>query len=48
MAKNDPLSFDFGANVKPKRTGGKKGGKRKMSAAQKYTAQFYSTSRRRR
>jgi hypothetical protein len=50
MAKNDPLSFDFGYNVapKPKKTGAtKKGGKRKLSPAQKYTAQFYMKPRRR-
>jgi hypothetical protein len=51
MAKNDPLGFDFGYNVKPKRAkpaAGAKKGKRKLTAAQKYTAAMYTQSRRRR
>jgi hypothetical protein len=42
-------SFNFGANVAPKKTtsGGKKGGKRKLTAAQKYTAAMYLKTRRR-
>jgi hypothetical protein len=48
MAKKDPLRFDFGANVKPKKTGGQKKAKRKLTAAQKYTAQFYMKPRGRR
>jgi hypothetical protein len=49
MAKNDPLSFDFSANVKPKKaaSGGKRKGKRKLSAAQRATALYYMKSRRR-
>jgi hypothetical protein len=49
MAKNDPLSFDYGYNVAPKKTtsGGKKKGKRKLSAAQRATAALYMKPRRR-
>ena len=49
MAKRDPLDFPFGANVKPKKSpGGARKGKRKLSAAQRYTAQFYLKPRGRR
>ena len=53
MAKSkvDPLDFPFGANVgKPKKApaGGAHKGKRKLSEAQKYTAQFYMKPRGRR
>jgi hypothetical protein len=52
MAKNKfDTSFDFGANVAPKKAtagGTKKGGRRKLTAAQKYTAALYMTPRRRR
>ncbi len=50
MAKNDPLSFDFGYNVAAKKakSSGARKGKRKLSAAQKYTAQFYLKPRGRR
>jgi len=52
MAKSKfDTSFDFGANVAPKKVtpGGKnKGGRRKLTAAQKYTAALYMTPRRRR
>jgi hypothetical protein len=49
MAKSKfDLSFNFGANVKPKKAAGaRKGGKRKLSAAQKATAVFYMKPRRR-
>jgi hypothetical protein len=41
--------FNFGANVKPKKAaGGARKGKRKLSEAQKYTAQFYLKPRGRR
>jgi hypothetical protein len=44
-------SFDFGANVGPEKaaSGSKKGkgGKRKLSPAQKYTAAMYLKTRRR-
>jgi hypothetical protein len=49
MPKYD-LSFDFGYNLKPKKaksTGGKKKGKRQLSAAQKATAALYMRPRRR-
>jgi hypothetical protein len=42
------LSFDFGYNVAPKKAkagGAKKGGKRKLSEAQKYTARLYMKPR---
>jgi hypothetical protein len=53
MAKSKfDTSFDFGANVPAKKatSGSKKGkgGKRKLTAAQKYTAAMYMTPRRRR
>jgi hypothetical protein len=52
MAKSKfDTSFDFGANVAGKKTmsGGKKrGGRRKLTAAQKYTAALYMQPRRRR
>jgi hypothetical protein len=49
MATNDPLGFDFGYNVAPKKTasGGKKKGKRKLSPAQRATAALYMKPRRR-
>jgi hypothetical protein len=52
MAKSRfDTSFNFGANVKPKKARGaggtKKGGKRKLSAAQKATAVYYMKPRRR-
>jgi hypothetical protein len=52
MAKSKfDTSFNFGANVKPKKTasGGKKGGrgKRKLSELQKATAMYYMKPRRR-
>jgi hypothetical protein len=50
MPKHD-LSFNFGYNVKPKKPksgGKKKGGKRKLSAAQKATAVLYMKPRSRR
>jgi hypothetical protein len=50
MAKSRfDLSFPFGANVKPKKApaGGKRKGKRKLSAAQKATAIYYMKPRRR-
>jgi hypothetical protein len=51
MAKDD-LSFNFGYNVRPKKSGGKKKGggkgKRKLSAAQKATAIYYMKPRGRR
>jgi hypothetical protein len=52
MAKKSrfDISFDFGANVARKpRSGGRKarGGKRKLSAAQKATAMLYMKPRRR-
>jgi hypothetical protein len=43
-------SFDFGANTAPRKAPSaskKKGGKRKRSAAQKYTAALYVQPRRR-
>jgi hypothetical protein len=50
MAKSKfDTSFNFGANIKPKKAaGGGRRGKRKLSAAQKYTAQFYMKPRGRR
>jgi hypothetical protein len=53
MAKSRfDTSFDFGFNVPAKKAtaGGKKGkgGKRKLTAAQKYTAALYMQPRRRR
>jgi hypothetical protein len=50
MAKNDPLSFDFGYNVAAKKAkaGEARKGKRKLSAAQKATAVYYMQPRRRR
>jgi hypothetical protein len=51
MAKNDPLSFDFGYNVAPKRpkaSAAKKGGKKPRSAAQRYAAAMYAGKSRRR
>ena len=52
MARNTfDTSFNFGANVKAKKapaTGTKKGGKRHLSAAQKYTAAMYMKPRSRR
>ncbi len=52
MAKSKfDTSFDFGANVAPRKAapgGKKKGGRRKLTAAQKYTAAMYMTPRRRR
>lgn len=53
MAKSKfDTSFDFGANVAGRKTapGTKKGkgGKRKLTAAQKYTAALYMQPRRRR
>jgi hypothetical protein len=50
MAKNDPLSFDFGYNVAAKKakTGGARKGTRKLSAAQKATAAYYMKPSRRR
>jgi hypothetical protein len=51
MAKSRfDTSFNFGANVKPKKTvsGGKKGGgKRRLSEAQKATAMYYMQPKRR-
>jgi hypothetical protein len=48
MSKFD-TSFNFGANVKPKKAaGGARKGKRKLSAAQKATAIYYMQPRRRR
>jgi hypothetical protein len=51
MAKSRfDTSFNFGANVKPKKAksgGTKKGGKRKLTAAQKATAVYYMKPRRR-
>ena len=52
MAKSRfDTSFDFGANVKPKKTPstGKKGrrGKRQLTAAQRATAMYYIKPRRR-
>src|SRR4051812_17890091 len=52
MAKSRfDTSFDFGANVAARKatsgTKKSKGGKRKLTAAQKYTAALYMTSRRR-
>jgi hypothetical protein len=51
MAKNGPLSFDFGYNVVPKPrkagAGGKRKGKRKLSPAQRATAALYMKPRRR-
>jgi hypothetical protein len=43
------LDFPFGANIKPKKPKGQKskGGKRKLSAAQKATAALYMKPRRR-
>jgi hypothetical protein len=50
MAKSDPLSFNFGYNVAAKKakSGGARKGTRKLSEAQKYTAQFYMKPRGRR
>ena len=52
MAKSKfDTSFDFGFNVVPKKAtslGKKQGGRRKRSAAQKYTAALYMQPRRRR
>jgi hypothetical protein len=49
MAKSKfDTSFDFGYNVAPKMAklaGAKKGGKRKLSEAQKYTARLYMRPR---
>jgi hypothetical protein len=50
MAKSRfDTSFNFGANVKPKKakSGGTRKGKRKLSAAQKATAVYYMKARRR-
>ncbi len=51
MAKSKfDTSFDFGANVaakKPRTAGQKKGGKRKLTSAQKATAALYMKPRRR-
>jgi hypothetical protein len=45
---DDPLSFPFGALApKKKAAGGAKKGKRKLTPAQRYTAQFYMKPRRR-
>jgi hypothetical protein len=52
MAKSRfDTSFDFGANVAARKatsSGKKKGGKRKLTPAQKYTAALYMQPRRRR
>jgi hypothetical protein len=49
MAKSKfDTSFNFGANVAPKkaaRSGGKKGGRRRLTAAQKATAALYTKPR---
>jgi hypothetical protein len=47
--KNDPFDFPFGANMAPKKpkSAGKKGSKKKLSAAQKATAHLYMKPRRR-
>jgi hypothetical protein len=51
MAKSKfDTSFDFGANAAPRKAPSaskKKGGKRKLTAAQKYTAALYVQPRRR-
>jgi hypothetical protein len=51
MAKkkaDDPLSFDFGANVAPKKPRSRSAGKKPRSAAQRAAAQYYATRNRRR